>query len=483
VERSHRNPDYRLTFLALLTILGSYSVLQTMVLPALPVMRIELHTTTRWVTWIATAYFLAAAVVTPLAGKLGDQFGRVVVLKVILLVFIVGLVGATVAPNIEALIVFRVLQGAAAAVLPLSLGIIRDSFPREKVAYAIGACSSAFGAGAGIGLAVGGFVVDSLSWRWLFLLTIVPVGVGTILVWRYAVDRSTERAPGSIDVPGALLLALGLLSFLLALTQGNEWGWTSPKILGLFAASLCLLTLWVAVELHVEHPMVDMKLMRYRPVALTNTTAFFASYANFNVFVLVPMLAETPHGFAPELRRVVHYGLGLSAAQTGLLMAPLAVAWLAAGPMSVRLGPRLGGMKWMLAVGLVSMFALCVSIIAFHAHTWELALEIPVMGFVFGTVFASLSTLVTEAAPPTQIGIAVGLNTVMRSIGAQTGAQMGAAILSAFVIGRTQIPSEKAFEIALGVTALSALVGATISIFITPIRLARAKIEYAQGSA
>src|SRR5437660_9255293 len=213
-ERQHYNVT-----LAILTVAGTaYSLLQTMVVPALPAFREDLHTTNAWATWVLTAFLLVSAVATPVLGKLGDQYGKERFLVVSLALFFVGCVGAAAAWNIWTLIACRAVQGLGGAVFPLSFGIIRDEFPREKIGVAIGLISAVFGVGGGFGIVLAGLIVDNLSWRWLFIVGAIPVGASALLVARY-VPESPIKSPSRIDAPGVVTLAAALISLLLALTE------------------------------------------------------------------------------------------------------------------------------------------------------------------------------------------------------------------------------------------------------------------------
>src|SRR5438093_1488862 len=218
-ERQHYNVT-----LAILTVAGSaYALQQTMVIPALPTLQRELHTTTTWVTWVLTVLLLVASVATPIFGKLGDQYGKERLLVISLALFFVGCVGAAAAWNIWALIFFRAFQGLGAAVFPLSFGIIRDEFPREKVGVAIGLISAVFGVGGRFGTVLSGLIVDHASWRWLFIVGAVPIALATVFVHRF-VPESPIKTPSRVDVLGSSLLSIGLVAMLLALTEGEDWG-------------------------------------------------------------------------------------------------------------------------------------------------------------------------------------------------------------------------------------------------------------------
>src|SRR5437667_5459752 len=249
--------NYNIT-LAVLTFAGlAYALQQTMVIPALPALQRDLHTTTTWVTWVLTVFLLVASVATPILGKLGDQYGKERLLVISLALFLIGSIGAATAWNIWALIAWRALQGAGSAVFPLSYGIIRDEFPREKVGVAIGLGSAVFGIGGGFGIVLSGVIVDNVSWRWLFIVGAVGIAAALVLVHRF-IPESPIKTPSRVDYLGATLLSAGLISMLVALTEGENWGWTSRRTLGLAAAAVVLLIAWGIAELRVDEPMVDM---------------------------------------------------------------------------------------------------------------------------------------------------------------------------------------------------------------------------------
>jgi EmrB/QacA subfamily drug resistance transporter len=440
-----------------------------MVVPALPTLQRDLHTTTTWATWVLTVFLLVASVATPMLGRLGDQYGKERLLAIALAIFLVGCVGSAAAWNIWALIAFRAISGAAGAIFPLSFAIIRDEFPPEKVGVGIGLVSAVFGVGGGFGIVLAGLIVDHLSWRWLFIVGAIGVAAAAILVVRF-VPESPVKTPSRVDVPGALLLSAGLVALLLALSEGEAWHWLSARILGLFAAAAALLAIWGAVELRVDEPLVDMRMLAYRPVLLTNATALIAGFAMFGTFVLVPNFAETPRGLPHSLARLVHYGFGASATKAGLYLLPSSFVLLFAGPGAGLLGRRIG-MKWPLALGLVLVGASCGSLALWHDHAWQLLAAMPLLGFGVGFAFAAMATLITEAVRSTETGVATGMNTVMRTVGGVVGAQVGAALLTAYAIRGTTIPSVTGFEAAFAVGAAASLVGATLAAFVTPLRL------------
>jgi EmrB/QacA subfamily drug resistance transporter len=473
--------NYNIT-LAVLTFAGlAYALQQTMVIPALPALQRDLHTTTTWVTWVLTIFLLVASVATPLLGKLGDQYGKERLLVISLAVFLAGSIAAACAWNIWVLIGARAIQGASGAIFPLSFGIIRDEFPREKLGVAIGLVSAVFGVGGGLGIVLSGLIVDNVSWRWLFIVGAITIALATVLVQRF-VPESPIKTPSRVDILGATLLSGGLVALLLALTEGEDWGWTSGRILGLGAASLILLLAWGWAELQVAEPMVDMRMLARREVLFTNLTALIAGFAMFGAFVLIPIFVQTPRGYSDAVQRVIDYGFDASATEAGLYLLPSSITLLFAGPIAGLLGRRFGS-KWPLSAGMFLVAASAGSLALWHDHPWQILAAMPVLGVGVGFAFAAMATLITEAVRPTETGVATGMNTVMRTVGGVIGGEMGAALLAAHTIPGTKVPSVVGFEIAFAISAVAALVGAGVAVLVTPPRLRkRARLQAAEVS-
>jgi EmrB/QacA subfamily drug resistance transporter len=462
---------YGLTLGTLTLAATAYALQQTMVIPALPELQRELDASTTWVTWVVTGFLLSAAVLTPILGKLGDRFGKERLLVVSLGAFLVGCIGCAAAPDIWTLIAFRVVSGAAGAVFPLSFGVIRDEFPPARMKVGIGLLSAMFGVGSGLGLVISGLIVDHVSWRWLFVVGAVGVAIALVMVRRF-VPESPVRSTSRIDVPGAVLLSVVLVTLLLGLSEGGSWGWTSPAVLGLFAASAAAAVLWVVLELHVDEPLIDMRVLAGRPVLLTNVTALISGFAMFGSFVLVPRFVESPGGLPAEIAARVDYGFDASATRTGLYLLPGSLLMLFAGPAAGLLGRRVGS-KWPLAIGMGLVAISAATLAVLHAEPWQIVLAMAGLSIGVGFSFAAMAALITEAVEPTETGIATGLNTVMRTVGGVVGAQVGAAILTEKTLAGTAVPTEGAYVSAFVLAAAAAAVATVIAVFVTPARRGR----------
>ena len=319
-----------------------------------------------------------------------------------------------------------------------------------------GLLSAVFGVGGGFGIVLSGVIVDHFSWRWLFILGSIAVAASIVLVHRF-VPESPVRSPSRVDVPGALLLSGALVALMLSLTEGEHWGWTSAPVLGLAAASAGLFAAWGLVEARSAAPMVDMRMLAHRPVLLTNVTTMISGFALFSCFVLVPAFVQAPASRG--------YGFGATATEAGLFLLPSSVAMLFAGPAAGLIGRRFGS-KWPLAGGMVIVALSALLLAETHDQAWHVAVASGALGAGVGLAFAAMVALISENVSQTEMGIATGMNTVVRMVGAVVGGQVGAALLTAQTIGGTSSPAESAFTTAFWLSAVAALAASFIALSI-----------------
>lgn len=462
-----------LTMAGLITASMAYALMQTFLIPALPLLQRELHTSTGWVTWTVTAYLLTGAVATPIISRLGDQFGKKRLMMISLAVFLLGSIGALAAPNVAALIAFRAVQGVGGAVFPLSFAIIRDEFPPERVSVAMGLVSAVLGVGGGVGIALSGVIMDHLQWRWLFAVSAMIVAIALALVWRF-VPESRVRASSRIDVAGAALLSGALVCLLLAFTEGNSWGWASPAILGLFVGSLVLFAAWGAVELRVEQPMVDMRMLVRRPVLFTNITALISGFALYMTWVILPQFFQLPRGLPPDLASLADYGFGTTVTMAGVWILPTSAAVLVGGPVAGLLGRRFGS-RGPLVAGMLMVAAGAAGIALFHDTAAQVATAFAVCGLGIGFAFAVMPKLIVDSVEPSESAVANGMNTVIRIVGGVIGAQVGAVLLAADAVGGGRVPGEAGFVHAFWISAVGGVLGAITAAMVFPRRRRRAR--------
>jgi EmrB/QacA subfamily drug resistance transporter len=443
----HRQ-HYNITLAVLALSALAYALLQTMVAPALPAIQSDLHASTTSVTWVLTIYLLTASIATPVLGRLGDMYGKERLLVLTLSVFAVGLLISALAHSLGLLIAGRAVQGLGGAVFPLAFGIIRDEFPREKVAAAIGLISATFGIGGGAGLVLAGVLVDQLSWEWIFWVGLVMT-VGAAIATHYFVPESPIKVPAKIDWAGAGLLAGALTALLLAVSKGNTWGWGSARVVGLLVASAVLTAVWIRFEARHPEPLVNMRMMRRRAVWTTNATGALVGFGMFGSFILVPQFVQAP--------AAAGYGFHATVTEAGLFLLPSTAVMLVAGPFSGILGTKVGSRVPLLMGTLIASASFLFLAIA-HSERWHIYVGSALMGAGIGLAFAAMANLIVEAVDPTETGVATGMNTIMRSIGGSIGAQLAASIVAGHVIASTGLPSESGYTDAFIMSAVGLLV-------------------------
>ena len=459
----HRQ-HYNVTFALLAVAAVAYALLQSLVAPALLTIQHDLKTTTTGAAWILTAYLLSASVVTPIAGRLGDMFGKKRALVTVLFVLAAGTALAGIATSIGVMVLARVIQGAGGAVFPLAFAIIRDEFPRERVPHGIALISAIMGIGGGLGIVLAGPIVQHLDYHWLFWFPLVAVVVAMLGIL-FFVPESPIKTEGRVDVVGAVLLAGWLVALLVPVSEGPTWGWASARALGLFAVAAALLAAWAWFESRTREPLVDMQMLRLPPVWKTNLAAFVFGYGMFASFVLVPQFVELPTSTG--------FGFGASVTEAGIYMLPATLGMLVAGPFSGRLSSTVGSKVPLLLGALVSSFAFVILAFA-HSQPWQIYLAMLVMGVGIGFAFASMANLIVESVGAHQTGVATGMNTIVRSIGGAIGSQVSAGIITA-TLAASGLPTEHGFTIAFASCAVALAVAFVVALRIpSPVAAAEA---------
>jgi EmrB/QacA subfamily drug resistance transporter len=424
----------RLTLAVLATVVAAFSMLQSLVSPALPVIQRDLATTPSAVTWVFTALLLSVSVATPLLGRIGDMVGKERTLLIGLIALAVGCLIAALAPNIGVLIGARVVQGLGGAVFPLSFGIIRDEFPAERVPSVVGIVSAVIAAGGGLGIVLAGPIVQSLGWRWLFWIPLVVIMSAAVMVRRY-IPESPNRVPGRIDWLAAALLSGWLVALLLPLSAGRSWGWGSARTIGLFAAAAVLLVGWITVELRSRNPLIDMRMMRLPAVWTTNLVALLFGAAMFAVYAFVPQFMQIP--------TVAGFGFGSSVTQAGLLMLPMLVTMAVTGSLSGPLAPRFGVKAQVISGSALSLVA-SLAFAEVHDEPWQVALWTAIFGIGLGLAYASMTSLIVQNVPREQTGAATGMNANIRTIGGSIGTALASSIITGH-LQTTGLPAESGF--------------------------------------
>ncbi len=418
-----------------------YAVVQSAVLPALPSFQHSLHTSVGGASWILITYLLSASVATPIIGRLGDMYGKDRLLVLTLIGFAFGSALAAVANSIVVLDIARVIQGAGGGIVPLSFGIVRDELPRNRVPGTIGLVSSMLGIGGGVGIVLAGVILAHFSWHWLFWFPLIPTLLAAALAYFY-VPPSPVRTPAKINWTAAALMTVGISAVLLGVSEASSWSWGSPKTLGVIAAGLLVCAAWVGWEVRSAVPLVDMRLMRLRPVWSINLAAVLLGGGMYALFVIIPELLQEP--------RSTGYGLGASVIRSGIFIVPLSVMMLVMSLQAGRVARRFGSKAALLAGTLATLAGFLLLVVA-HDKPWHFYLATTIFGIGLGLAYSALGTLIVEAVPRTETGVASGMNAVMRTLGGAVGSAFAATFISSSI--RHGQPLEHGYVLALAVNA------------------------------
>ncbi len=388
-------------------------------IPALPSFQHSLHTSETGAAWLLTGFLLSASVGTSIIGRLGDIYGKERLLLWTLIVLAAGTLLAAVSQSLAMLIFARVVQGVAGGIFPLAFSIARDEFPEEKVAGSIGLMSSILGVGAGLGLVAGALIDEHLGWHWLFWIPLVVTLVAAWFTWRY-IPESPVRSPGRVNWLSAMLMSVGICAVLIAIAQTTVWGWGSAKTLALIIVGLLFCVAWVAVEVRSREPLVDMTMMRIRGVWTTNLAAFLLGAGMYASFIVFPQFAQLP--------KSTGFGFGASTVVSSLYLLPAALAMGLLGTVAGRVSRRFGSKFALISGTAIAAVAFGFAALA-HRHPYEMLITTTLLGIGIGLAFAALGNLIVQAVPPTQTGVASGMNTVMRTLGGALGGQISATFI------------------------------------------------------
>ena len=394
----------------------------TVVNVALPSIQDDLGATISSLEWTVNAYTLTFAVLLVTGGRLGDIFGRRRMFILGVVVFALSSAAIGLAPTQGWLVGGRAVQGIGAAfMMPATLSIITNAFPPEMRGKAIGTWAGVSGLALAIGPVVGGFLTEQVSWRAIFFLNL-PVAAGAIAVTLFATresrDQSVERR---VDIPGIVALSVGLTSLVLALIEGNSWGWGSAEIVALLAAAVLGLGAFVAIELRTRIPMVDFAFFRSMSFVGANVVAFVISFAMLAVFFFVALYMQNI--------------LGYSALEAGVRFLPATVLIIVTAPIAGRLADRIGPRN-LIVVGL---FLIAVSLYIQTHITVDTGFGLllgafMVMGVGIGLTMSPMSTAAMNAVDASKAGVASGVLSMSRMV----GGTFGVAAIGALFQGLTR---------------------------------------------
>ncbi|RJQ47711.1 MAG: DHA2 family efflux MFS transporter permease subunit [Gaiellales bacterium] len=407
---------------------------------ALPGIAADFQTNFSTAMWVASIYMIVQATFMPVMGRAGDLYGHRNVYVFGLLMFTAMSILCTFAWNIESLIAGRALMALGTSALsPMALSFVMDAFPGRERGPALGIMGGLMGAAPTVGTVSGGFLVGAFGWRSVFLVAVPLCAV--ILPLAMVVLKGHEARDGErgFDVPGGLLLTVGLFAGLLSVSQGRFWGWTDQRTIAGFAVLVLFLVFFIVWESRARRPMIDLSLFRYRSLVSANVAGMFASAAMFGTFVLLPFFFQRLVGDSPQV--------------TGLKIAPLALMFLIIAPIGGRLTNTLGA-RTTPQIGLViaaAGFLLISRVIADDVSTLLICVAIAVLGIGLGMTNAPLTTAALHDVPRDKRGVASSLPQMGRFIGSSFGIAVTGAFLSSRVAARLAemgVPAAEASAIA-----------------------------------
>jgi MFS family permease len=438
-----------------LAILGSTILItmygETMLLPAIRDIISDFHISYSTSSWILTAYLISAAVATPIAGKLSDIYGRKKMVVIILIVYIIGISAGGVSTNISFLITARVIQGIGVSMFPIAFGIIRDQLPKEKLAIGVGVFSSMFAAGSVVGLAIGGSIIQSFGWHATFL-SIIPVAIILwVIINRFIhsdnkaevvekegdlaqADADSKSSRGyspnqkevganiserqSLDVKGAITLAITIASFLLTLTYiGNVSGSnnvnaysTQIVVVSLALLSTGSLVLFVIIERRAASPLIELSLMTHKILLPANILLLIFGMTMFMVYQTTPILVRSPQPL----------GFGGDAVASAMVQLPFMIAFLAFAPSSGFIVSKIGNLKPSVA-GTIIMTVGFFSLFMFHSTESIVAINLAIVAVGISLIQVGAFNITMEYTPLRFSGVSLGMSVVLVLIGSSIG--------------------------------------------------------------
>ena len=448
----------RATFWLLLVGLGALvvSLSQSLLIPVLADLPEQLGSDAATVQWLLTSTLLVGAVAVPLLGRLGDMWGKRLMLLVAIGAMAVGSLITAVSDNVAVLIVGRAVQGVSAGAIPLGISLLATLLPRKRRAAAMATISAMLGVGGALGLPLAGLIAEHGDFHTLFWVTTVGAVVAFAGIALF-VPEAHDRTGGRVDIVGGLLLAGALITLLLPLSEGSVWGWSSPAVIWLLAACAALVAAFGWWEARHDEPLVDLASLSRRPILLTNIASLFIGFALFASLIGTATYVEMPHETG--------YGFGTSPLGAGMTMLPSGLAMLVFAPVAARLINSIGAART-LAAGAFIVAIGWVLRVAMHAELWQVVVGSAVVGIGTGIGYAAMPALISANTPHHELASANGVNTVVRSLGSSLASAVGGAILASFTLtlGPAELPSLTAYRVLFAICGAAALVAAILAL-------------------
>lgn len=439
-----RHAGLTISIMAFMGILITY--VETMITPAIPILRGFFNTNYDSLSWIITAYIISGTVSAAIFGRLADIYGKKKIFLILATIYAVAVSFGGFATSLDEFILIRAVQGLGMGMFPVAFALLNDQVPKEELALAQGIVSSTFTAGAAVGLVLGAYITQYYGWQYSYH-TAIPVAFTLLILAAIFLRDTSERHKQAIDFPGVFALAIGVVSLILGLSEGEYWGWSSVTIIGLFILSIVSLLLFVLIEIRSTSPFISMKLLRIRNVFLSNFTGLFAMTGMFFLFYTVPTLLEDPR---PA-------GFALSIVNAGLVMLPAAAVSMIFAPLSALITKRRGP-KLTILIGTLVLFVSYLGLYFNRGSPTAITEDATIMGIGLSFIFVGVINMLLISTPRNEAGASTGMNVVFRNIGSAIAPAIGGVIettyVSSVIVGKTplgtpiyaSLPSSAAFS-------------------------------------
>lgn len=455
----------RRVLLSLVGVALLVNYVETMVIPGIPTIQSHFNSTATISSWITSAYLIVGAAVSPLFGKLGDSYGKKKMFLVSLVFYMGGVGIAGFSPSIYFLLFARALQGVGFAIIPLSLAIISETFPKERIATAQGVISGTFAIGAAAGLIIGSYVVEDLGWQYAFHTALV-LSLLLFAVVAKVLRKDTPTVKRKVDYLGAAILIAGVTLALVYITEGPTLGWFSLEELAFIIPGLALTLFFFVFERKRTDPLMHLELLRVRNVLVSNLVGIFSAMVMFLLFFAVVYYSQLPLGF----------GLGLTVIASGLTMAPSTIGMMVVGPTIGRLMPKYGPKPLLLLGSGLMILGLGLFILNRSTRTDTVIDLFIVLAGLVATI-VPIVNMIAISVPRENLAVGMGMNTMLRNLGGAIGPVVATSVMSSYtkplietiqghsVVVKT-LPSAEAFSIifAIGIALTFCIIGLSLAI-------------------
>ncbi|WP_394436729.1 MFS transporter [Streptomyces sp. SGAir0957] len=439
------------------------AIMQTLVTPLIAELPRILDTSSSNAAWVITVTLLVSGVCVPVSGRLGDLIGKRRMMLICAVPLVLGSVVCALSSSLVPMIVGRGLQGMGMGMVPLGIALLRDVVPTEKLSGSIALVSASMGIGGAIGLPIAAAVAQYANWRVLFWGAAVLALIVSTMIFVIVPDVPAGAKGQRFDAPGAVGLAIGLVSLLLAISKGADWGWTSGTTLGLFAVAVVALGIWGFYELRTREPLVDLRTTARPRVLFTNAASILIGVGMYSFMLIAPQLLQFP--------KATGYGLGQSMLAAGLWIAPGGIMMMLISPLGGKL-INARGPKTALILGALVIAAGYGVALPLMGTAWGIMISGIVINSGVALAYGSMPALIMSSVPLSETAAANGFNTLMRSLGTTIGSAVIGVVLAQMTIsmGGFTFASENGFRTGLMIGCGVALLSAAVATLIPGLR-------------